>query len=118
MNRPAPSTALLLLLLAACGAADKPVTTAPGPTCDPTITVSPTLVGLAGGETAPLIAAVVPCQVAKRVSWIVTDSTIARVASSSDTTALVTGVHAGNTTVVGSVAAFPGAHAVTVVQVH
>ncbi len=107
-----------LLLLGACVGSDKPATTAPGPTCDPTIAVSPTLVTLASGASATLTAAIVPCGVAKKASWVATDASIAGVAATTDTTAVVTGGQPGNTTIVVSVAAFPGAHAVTVVQVH
>ncbi len=107
----------LLLTLLACGS-DNPVGVAPGPTCDPTIAVSPTIVALAGGTSATLTAVIVPCTVAKKAAWVSTDTSIATVVASSDTTALVTGGRPGNTTIVVSVAAFPGAHAVTVVQVH
>ncbi len=105
------------LLLGGCGGSDKPLTTGPGPSCDPTISVSPTIVALASGGSAPLTAAIVPCSVAKKAAWTTTDASIASVAATTDTTAVVTGGQPGNTTVVVSVAAFPGAHAVVVVQV-
>ncbi len=117
LHRGVPLLALVLTLLAACGGDQSPVTVTQTPDCDPKLTVSPTLVGVAAGGTATLTASVVPCNVAKRVSWVVTDTSIARVASTSDTTAVVTGGHTGNTTVLASVAAFPGAHGVVVVQV-
>ncbi len=118
LHRAAPLLALVLtLVLAACSGDQNPVTVTQTPDCDPTLTVSPTLVGLGAGGTATLTANVVPCNVAKKVSWTVTDTSIAQVAPTSDTTAVVTGGHTGNTTVLASVAAFPGAHGVVVVQV-
>lgn len=106
----------LCLLFAGCGS-DGPGATAPGPTCDPTITVAPTLVPLASGATATLKATVVPCGLAKKTVWVATDTTIVRVTPTNDTTAVVLGRNVGNTTVVASVLNFPGAHAVAVVQV-
>ena len=106
----------LAVLLAACSN-DRPITSAPGPTCDPTMTVAPTIVSLRTGGSTTVVATVVPCGLARKTTWVATDPSIAGVSVTSDTTATITGGKAGNTTVLASVAAFPGAHGVVVVQV-
>jgi len=91
--------------------------TSPETTRDPTVSVSPAYLTLSSGARGALVAAVVPCGVAWKTVWSATDTSVAKVIATGDTSALVTGGRTGHTSVVVSVAALPPATAIAVIEV-
>ncbi len=100
--------AALALLLGGClGDSTAPGTGGVGDNCTPAVKLNPSFLTLAPGTSGSMHTTVTACGGSSQVTWIVTDTSVAKATPVNDTTATIQAVKLGTTGIVASLAAQP-----------
>lgn len=106
---PIPFGVMTILALLAVGCVDSTPTGTGvgGDQCNPTVTLKPASLTLAPGQTGTMAASVTACSLSQQITWIITDTSVAKATPTNDTTATIRALKVGTTGVVASLTARP-----------
>lgn len=99
--------AVLALLLGGCLGDSLTPGGGGGDNCIPAVKLNPSFLTLAPGTSGSMHTTVTACSQSNQVTWIVTDTSVARAFPVNDTTATIQAVKLGTTGIVASLAAQP-----------